>query len=129
MPEEKWSDSLPVDWILMTEVQKDGSKTKCYRNEKTDQTFYTKEDVYRYVDYAKNGLTKPRGGLEEEELRELLSKKGSKRKSFGASSSLPTTAPDTPLKDQPHEIEKHRDKNAKPRSKKFKNEKKGRGLK
>ncbi|KAJ0048730.1 hypothetical protein Pint_16094 [Pistacia integerrima] len=45
----KSSERLPAGWTVRFKAQKNGRKIKCYMNRGTGQTFFSKEDLLRYV--------------------------------------------------------------------------------
>ncbi|KAA8516009.1 hypothetical protein F0562_019188 [Nyssa sinensis] len=103
MADKNQVESLPPDWILTTETRNDGSEVKCYTNSKTGQTFYTKEDLLRYVHYATHIL--PR--ISEFTLEDFLEGRVPTFKDKAvASSSVPAAVAKPPKKPQ-HKKKKH----------------------
>ncbi|XP_028122774.1 uncharacterized protein LOC114319891 isoform X2 [Camellia sinensis] len=46
------ADSIPDGWHAEDEIGKNGKEIKCYKND-IGQTFYSEQDLMRYINYAK----------------------------------------------------------------------------
>ncbi|XP_028122751.1 uncharacterized protein LOC114319860 isoform X4 [Camellia sinensis] len=46
------ADSIPDGWHAENEIGKNGKEIKCYKND-IGQTFYSEQDLMRYINYAK----------------------------------------------------------------------------